>query len=116
VARILIAEPHADIRALLELVVRRLGHEPVVHDGGDAVPGGIDAAVIEPGGDREGLPLARSLRAAGTPVLFVSIYPPGAETAGLAPSAYLVKPFPLSELEVALALTLAPVEAPATAV
>ena len=32
VARILICEPHGDIGALLELVVRRLGHEPVAYD------------------------------------------------------------------------------------
>jgi DNA-binding response OmpR family regulator len=107
VAKILIVEPHADIRALLELIVRRLRHEPVLHRGGDVVPDGIDAAVVEPG-EGEGLPLARSLRAAGIPVLFVSIYPPDAETAEVGPSAYLVKPFPLYELEVALALTLAP--------
>ena len=106
-AKILIVEPHADIRALLEVVVRRLRHEPVLHEGGDVVPDGIDAAVVEPG-EGEGLPLARSLRAAGVPVLFVSIYPPNAETAQIGWSAYLVKPFPLYELEVALALTLAP--------
>jgi DNA-binding response OmpR family regulator len=106
VARILIVEPHADVRALLELVVRRLRHEPVLHDGG-VVPDGIDAAVVEPG-EGEGLPLARSLRAAGIPVLFVSIYPSNAETAEIDSSAYLMKPFQLYELEVALALTLAP--------
>ena len=33
VARVLICEPHDDISALLELVVRRLGHEPVAFDG-----------------------------------------------------------------------------------
>lgn len=106
-AKILIVEPHADIRALLELVVRRLRHEPVLHEGGDVVPEGIDAAVVEPG-DGAGLRLARSLRAAGIPVLFASIYPPNAETAEIGSSAYLVKPFPLYELEVALALMLAP--------
>ena len=110
-ARILIVESHADIRALLELVVRRLRHEPVLHFGGDLDPSSVDAAVIEPG-EGEGLPVARALRAAGVPVLFASIFPPAKEALALEPVAYLVKPFPLFELETALALTLAPVDAP----
>src|SRR5439155_771504 len=47
-ARILIFEPHGDIRSLLQIVITRLGHEPVVHDGIDEEPS-VDAAVIEPG-------------------------------------------------------------------
>src|SRR4029453_16852319 len=30
-ARILISEPHPDLRALLEAIVRRIGHEPIGH-------------------------------------------------------------------------------------
>ena len=105
-ARILIVEPHADIRSLLELVIRRLGHEPVVHTGGFEPPD-VDAAVIEPG-EGNGLPLARTLRAAGVPVLFTSIFPADRETLELQPAAYLVKPFPLYALEAALAIALAP--------
>ena len=53
VARVLICEPHDDIGALLELVVRRLGHEPVAYDdGGAADLSAFDAAVIEPGDER----------------------------------------------------------------
>src|SRR6478609_311895 len=76
VARILICEPHDDIGALLELVVRRLGHEPVPCDeAAEAVDvSAFDAAVIEPG-DERGLRLARVLRATNVPVLFTSIYP-----------------------------------------
>src|SRR5579875_611913 len=69
VARILIFEPHADISALLELVVRRLGHEPVVVDDMELADDEYDAAVIEPG-DGSGLPLARRLREQETPVIF----------------------------------------------
>lgn len=103
-ARILICEPHDDISALLELVVRRLGHDPVPYCGGDVVAG-FDAAVIEPGEDH-GLTLARSLRAQGVPVLFTSIYPAGSDVLALAPAAYLVKPFPLYALERALVAAL----------
>jgi DNA-binding response OmpR family regulator len=113
VARILIVEPHADIRSLLELVVRRLGHEPVVHKGG-AEPPDVEAAVIEPG-EGHGLSLARSLKEAGVPLLFTSIFPPDRDVLELEPSAYLVKPFPLYALEAALAVALAPAELAATA-
>ena len=101
VARILICEPHDDISALLELVVRRLGHEPVAFVGGDVDHIGIDAAVVEPG-ESAALRVARGLRAKNVPVLFTSIYPPDADLLALEPSAYLVKPFPLYALERAL--------------
>jgi DNA-binding response OmpR family regulator len=112
VARILIVEPHADIRALLELVVRRLGHEPVLRFDGDTA--GIDAAVVEPG-EGYGLQLARRLRAEGVPLLFTSIYPADHDALALEPCAYLVKPFPLYSLEAALGLALAPPPRAATA-
>jgi hypothetical protein len=102
---VLIFEPHDDIRALLELVVRRVGHEPVVHTGDD--PGDeVAAAVIEPG-EPSGMRLARVLRAREVPVLFTSIYPAGDEARALTPSSYLVKPFPLYALELALKAALA---------
>jgi DNA-binding response OmpR family regulator len=101
VARILIFEPHGDIRTLLEIVVTRLGHEPVVCDApGEALPS-VDAAVIEPG-ERYGLSLAQGLRQRGVPVIFTSIFPAGTETLDLAPTAYLVKPFALYALETAV--------------
>jgi CheY-like chemotaxis protein len=108
-ARVLICEPHDDIRALLALVVRRLGHEPVAGGGAAHVHAGVDVAVIEPG-EPDGLHLARALRAHGVPVLFTSIYPPTDDLLELSPAAYLVKPFPLSTLEGALeqALVLSP--------
>jgi DNA-binding response OmpR family regulator len=115
VARVLICEPHDDISALLELVVRRIGHEPVAFLGGDVDDIGVDAAVIEPG-EASALQAARSLRARNVPVLFTSIYPPDAAVLDLGPAAYLVKPFPLYALERALEAALAvTVEAPVIA-
>lgn len=105
-ARVLICEPHDDITALLELVVRRLGHDPVFSMSGSDDHGLVDAAVIEPG-EPVGMDLARNLRAQGVPVLFTSIYPPDAEALELTPAAYLVKPFPLYALERALQSALA---------
>ncbi len=101
VARVLICEPHDDICALLELVVRRLGHEPIVCVTGDVDHVEVDAAVIEPG-EPVGLHIARTLRAKDVPVLFTSIYPAETESLDLKPAAYLVKPFPLYALERAL--------------
>jgi DNA-binding response OmpR family regulator len=101
VARVLICEPHDDISALLELVVRRLGHEPVQYCGTDVTHIAVDAAVIEPG-EPDGMRLARTLRALNVPVLFTSIFPADSEKLELGPAAYLVKPFPLYALERAL--------------
>jgi DNA-binding response OmpR family regulator len=105
-ARVLICEPHADISALLELVVRRLGHDSVSYSGEELDHETIDAAVIEPGAEA-GLRLAKALRARNVPVLFTSIYPPERNLLELAPAAYLVKPFPLYALERALGGVLA---------
>jgi CheY-like chemotaxis protein len=109
VARILICEPHNDISALLELVVRRLGHDPLRFAGGDLAALDVAAAVVEPGDD-DALQVARALRARDVPVLFTSIYPPDDELLELRPVTYLVKPFALDALERALrqALTTAP--------
>ena len=106
-ARVLICEPHDDISALLELVVRRLGHEPVCVPDGDVEHVHVDAAVIEPG-EASGLRLARSLTARRIPVLFTSIYPADSDLLALQPVAYLVKPFPLYALERALQGVLEP--------
>jgi DNA-binding response OmpR family regulator len=100
-ARVLILEPHPDIRRLLELVVRRLGHEPVVLRNGDPDPDDVEAAVIDLG-DGKGLLLARRLRDAGCPVVLTSIYPADDAARSVRPAAYLVKPYPLHKLERAL--------------
>jgi len=109
-ARILIAEPHADVRALLEIVVARLGHEPVRYDGLAPDLREVDAAVIEPG-EGIGLELSRRLRGRDVPVVVASIFPPSAELLALEPVAYLIKPFPLYALERALASALEPAAA-----
>ena len=105
-ARILIVEPHADIQSLLEHVIRKLGHEPVLADSAGSETMDAAAAVIEPG-DARGLPLARSLRESGCPVIFTSIFPADQESLDLEPVAYFVKPFGLTELRNALADALA---------
>lgn len=112
-ARVLICEPHDDISELLELVVRRLGHEPVPHVEGSKIED-VDAAVIEPG-ESSGFRLAQRLHELNIPFLFTSIYPADANLLELAPAAYLVKPFPLYALERALGEALAVSHTPVTA-
>lgn len=59
---------------------------------------------IEPG-DASSFELARRARERrpGLPLVCVSIYPPGPETEPLSPSAYLLKPFSVAELQRVLA-------------
>ena len=105
VARILIVEPHADLRTLLDLVIRRLGHEPVVQKIGEDDPADLDAGVIEVG-DGSGLLAARRLRELGRPVVLLGVVPLDDEVRAIDPAAYLVKPFPLHRLERALSSVL----------
>jgi DNA-binding response OmpR family regulator len=114
VARVLICEPHDDISALLEVVVRRLGHDAVVWRGKDSDLIGVHAAVVEPG-EADGMRVARRLRAESVPVLFTSIFPADAAMLALEPRAYLLKPFPLYVLERALGDALGTSDAPLAA-
>ncbi len=102
-ARILICEPHPDIRSLLVFVVRRLGHEPVLADGSETQAADVDAIVLEPGSTeaRRVAAWAR-LHAPEVALVCTSHFPRGPEADALAPDAYLVKPFPLVRLEAAI--------------
>ena len=106
-ARILIHEPHPDVRVLLEAVVRRAGHEPVGRGEltSDETP---ELMILEPA-SAEGLDIATRLRCRleGLPIICTSIRPPSAATATLQPAAYLLKPFRLAELEAAMHAALA---------
>jgi len=105
-ARILIIEPHADLLTLLDLVIRRLGHEPVVRrSGAGGDPAELDAGVIEVG-DGSGLLAARRLRELGRPVVLMGVVPADDEVRAINPAAYLVKPFTLNRLERALSAAL----------
>jgi CheY-like chemotaxis protein len=107
VARILICEPHSDIRTMLSFVVLRLGHEPVVSDRSRAQLLEVDLIVVEPGSE-EALAAAAWARehAPHVAIVCTSIFPPWDETDALRPDAYLVKPFALHQLEDALAAAL----------
>jgi DNA-binding response OmpR family regulator len=106
-ARILISEPHPDLRVLIEAVVRRSGHEPV----GQGELTGQDAPammILEPASP-DGLAAAARLRGRleDLPIICASIYPPSDESCALTPVAHLIKPFRLRELEAAIVSALA---------
>jgi DNA-binding response OmpR family regulator len=106
-ARILIHEPHPDVRVLLEAIVRRAGHAPVGHGEltSDDAP---ELMILEPA-SAEGLAAAARLRRRleDLPIICASIEPPSVESKALHPVAYLVKPFRLGELEAAISRALA---------
>jgi DNA-binding response OmpR family regulator len=106
-ARILISEPHPDLRTLLEAIVRRAGHEPVGHGELtiDEAPG---LMILEPA-SADGLAAAVRLRSRleDLPIICTSILPPSPETQALGPAAHLLKPFRLLELEAAITAALA---------
>jgi DNA-binding response OmpR family regulator len=103
--KVLVCEPHSEVRALLGHVVERLGHEAVYPTGrrGEVVVGDVDVLLLEPA-DRDARVAAESLRARreGLPIVCVSIDPEPERVAYLQPLAYLVKPFGLADLERAL--------------
>ena len=106
--RILIAEPHGDVRSLFEFVVERLGHEPFsVTRGDESELPHIDAVIVEPAAP-SALELAQSLRARfpDLPIVCASIFPAEPPALALEPLAYLEKPFGLSELEYVLRLAM----------
>jgi DNA-binding response OmpR family regulator len=100
VARVLICEPHPEVRELLRRVVVRLGHDPVLDD---AALEPVDAILLEPA-HAPSVERAQAFRAVNgeTPVVCASIELPDAGSRRLGSVAYLVKPFALPELENAL--------------
>jgi hypothetical protein len=112
VARVLICEPHGDTGDLLEIVVRRLGHEPVRFDGRVEEGHDVAAAVVEPA-TPGALVVAERLRRDGVALVFLSILPAEPAALDLHPVAYLLKPFALHDLERALAEALGPARLPA---
>ena len=115
--RILVVEPHAEVRALLGHVVERLGHEPVFPSGrrGEVLPReDVDVLLVEPAD-----PAARTAvehlcgRRRELPVVCASIYPDFEPLRGVRPFAYLIKPFGLGELERALSAAVQSIAQPA---
>jgi DNA-binding response OmpR family regulator len=101
--RFLVAEPDPDVLALIERALAGWGHE-TVRFRGRAEPAEVDAMLFEPGMGERVVELAGELagRRPPVPLVVVSIYPAEPSVRGLRPVAYLLKPFALHELEVAV--------------
>ena len=104
----MVAEPHVEVRELLEHVVARLGHDAVRLDDDEASVQTADAILMEPAFP-PAVAFARRVRDAlpHVPIVCVSILPRTADAMALAPVAYLLKPFSLVELETVLQVALA---------
>jgi CheY-like chemotaxis protein len=105
-ARILISEPHEDVRRLLERIVARLGHEPIAV----TMPTpeqltSADVLVVEPAAPI-GAVLAQAARLANPslPLICASVAAVAPELAelGVEFAATLVKPFTADELRAAI--------------
>jgi Nucleotidyl transferase AbiEii toxin, Type IV TA system len=102
-AAILISEPHDAVRRLLERMVTRLGHEPIVA----RIPGAEDLAsaevfLVEPAAPAgEVLALAASIAHPSLPIVCASVIgpPPELSRLGVVFAASLVKPFTLEQLK-----------------
>jgi hypothetical protein len=107
-ARILISEPHPDLRALLEAIVRRIGHEPIGHGELTEDDDAPAVMILEPASAVDLAAAARlRRRLESLPIICTSIGPPDEATRDLQPVAYLLKPFHLGDLEDAIASALA---------
>lgn len=102
-AKILISEPHDDVRGLLVAMLSRLGHDPVSVHGVETVPADAQVLLFEPA-EPESLEHARALRQDRPDLVLVcvSIKPPEPEWLALDPVAYVIKPFTLDSLRTAL--------------
>ncbi len=110
-ARILIAQPAASIRALVEEVVTQLGHEASTSSA-DADALACDVLVLEPDWpEAYRLALRLQARRPGLPVVCVSTRSRSAFAGHLSFSAYLVLPAALDELEQVLSDAIAEAEA-----
>lgn len=101
-ARILISEPHDDVRRLLERMVTRLGHEPIlVRVAASEQLQSADVLVVEPAAPT-GVVLAQATRMVNPtlPLICASVDAPPTELAelGVVFAATLLKPFTAQQL------------------
>jgi DNA-binding NtrC family response regulator len=104
---ILISEADRDVRRLLTVLVRRLGHEPVVLDEDDVAPPRGDLVLVDPTSPAA-LECARRVRAAQPEIPVICMNCIGEDGRFLLDGAfdYLPKPFTVDQMRDRLALAL----------
>jgi CheY-like chemotaxis protein len=107
VARVLIAEPEPDLRSLAEQAVLEFGHEPLLLED---YTGDIPADVLLLAISADAIATASALRQhdPALPIVCTGTLVMDDEVRGLRPVAYLIKPYTLNDLWVALARAVAP--------
>ena len=105
VASILVCEADPDVRQLLIVLMRRLGHDPVVLDGNVEVPPRGEALLLEPASPGC-LAAARRARLffPELPIVCMGALPEGDAFDG--PVEFLEKPFTVESLEAVVSLVL----------
>lgn len=110
----MICEPSDDVRHLLELFVRRFGHEPVLCGStwsGDLSE--VEVVLLDPTSAKAASVVWAVQHASPTlPVICVSVYPRTNQVAVPPCSAYLEKPFTFDELTRAVGAALGHAPAP----
>lgn len=107
-ASILVGEADPRVRRLLVVLLKGLGHEPIVLGGEPAGPPPADLLLLEPTSPHY-LEQARTARALDPrlPVISMSVLPAGADFLARGPLAYLRKPFTSAGLDAAIETALA---------
>lgn len=107
-AKILVSEADPDVRRLLAVLVRRLGHDPVVLDAGVEAPPRGDLLLLEPTSGRC-LAQAQAVRADSpeVPVICMSALTEDGRFLLSGPIGYLPKPFTVEQMRERIVETLA---------
>lgn len=101
-ARIVISEPHSDVRTLIARMVLQLGHEPIVLDAPTPEQFlGADLFLVEPAAPIGAiLAKAADLIRPDMPIVYVSVEPP--PELDIEPAAHVMKPFTSEQLRDAI--------------
>jgi len=107
-ARIVISEPHTDVRTLIARMVLQLGHEPILLDAPTPEQFlGADLFLVEPAAPIGAiLAKAAKLIRPEMPIVFVSVEPP--PELDVEPVAHIMKPFTTAQLREAIDCALTP--------
>lgn len=101
--RVLICEPHPEMRAFLVRLVEHLGCTPVIWPSPSATKASADVLIVDVAGEDEFEIARRAIgEHPGLPLVLIALGPLPAEAVALDPVAVLEKPFSLSDFTTAI--------------